>query len=249
MKIYFLIHCSMKKLSSSLGIATMALLLSLSVVQPSFAADLAPAAGGYRAISVTGDGKASAMADKAVINLSLDSTDTTARGAKQKNNTIVNKIRSDLASLGITKDDVKIEYSSSYKAYAYPEMMEGDKSVKPTSNSYTSNYSVSVTVKTIKNVDAVLDKVADMESVNMNGVSYMLENNVSAEDQAREKAMKNAENKAKKLAKLYNVEIGKILNLSEYSSSGAYGYSYMGPGQSGDKMEVFVNVSVSYEIK
>lgn len=245
----------MKKFSSLVSIPAATLLLTLAMAQISYAgsSDGIGLAGGYpHTISVYGEGKASVSADKATISLSIDNSASSARAAKQKNNDVVNALRTALSSLGVSKDDVKIVYYNSYKSEVYSEnsmMMDTKGSSKPSTPKYTynSNYTLSVSVKDVKKVNDVLDKLSEIEQVNMNGVTYALTNNEKAQDEARVKAMKDAESKANKLAKLYNIKLGQILNLSESSYSNPYDYS-MGFGQS-DQVEVTVSISIGYEIK
>jgi hypothetical protein len=227
----------MKKFSTKLAIfaATSALLVSFAPL--SFAGEgvMAPAYNAPKVLSITGEGKATVAPDKAVISVSIESTESNARAARLKNNETLNKLRERMSAFGIDKKDVKLDYSGGYPNYEYRE-----DSTRKLSN-YVSTYSVSINVKNLGNIEQIQDAISEYENINLNSTNYMLENNESALDQAREKAFKDASKKAEKLAKTFGVKLGNVSSISESSYSG-YGYST----GSGD-VEVSLSLYVTYE--
>lgn len=227
----------MKKFSTRLAVfaATSALLVSFAPL--SFAGEgiMAPSYSAPRVISLTGEGKATVAPDKAVISVNIESTETTARAARQKNNEALTKLRDRMMAFGIDKKDVKLDYSGGYPNYEYKE-----DNTRKLSN-YVSTYSVSITVKNLGNIEQIQDAIGEYENINLNNTNFLLENNESALDMAREKALKDATKKAEKLAKAFGVKLGSVSSISESSYSG-YGYS----GTTND-VEVTLSLFVSYE--
>lgn len=193
-----------------------------------------------RTLSVTGEGKVSVQADHATISLTIENTDASARTARQKNMAVFGQLKDALASFGLGKDDIKVDYYSGYPNFQYNE----DNSRKMTS--YTASYSVTVQVKDLTKISDMLDKIADFENVNLMGTNYLLDNNESAVDQAREKAAADAQKKASKLAKAFNSTLGAVTSLYESSYTNI---GYGATGMQSTNVDVTVSLSVGYEIK
>lgn len=228
----------MKKFTTRLAVlaATSALLVTFAPL--SFAGEGVMAPTMYsapRVLSLTGEGKATVAPDKATISVTIESTEPNARSARQKNNEALNKLRDRMMAFNIEKKDVKLDYSGGYPNYEYKE-----DNTRKLSN-YVSTYSVTINVKNLSNIDQIQDAVSEFENINLNNVNYMLENNESALDTAREKALKDATKKAEKLAKAFGVKLGNVSSVSESSYSG-YGYA----GANND-VEVTLSLFVTYE--
>lgn len=226
----------MKNLKSQLGIIIATVALCLNMAPLTFAGE-APT--NYRFISVTGEGHYAAEADKAVVNVTIESTEKNARESRNKNKQIYADLKKALVSMGVDQKDIKLDYYGGYPNFEY----QMDNSKKQTS--YTSTYSVSIQFKDLSKVDAVLDKINEFETVNLIGTSYTLENNEDAMDKAREKAVQDAQKRAQKLAKAFNSTVGSLSSVSESSYSNI-GYSAAG-GQT-NTVDVVVTLYVSYEI-
>ncbi|MCC6643324.1 SIMPL domain-containing protein [Candidatus Peregrinibacteria bacterium] len=226
----------MKKLKSQLGIIVTTVALCLNMAPLAFAGEM-PLNGSY--LSVTGEGHYLAEADKATVNLTIESIEKNAREARAKNKQVYAELKTALVALGIDQKDIKLDYYGGYPNFEY----QMDNSKKQTS--YTSSYSVSIQLKDLSKVDAVLDKVNDFETVNLMGTSYLLENNEEAMDKAREKAVQDTQKRAQKLAKAFGKTLGSLSNVSESSYSNI-GYSAAG-GQT-TAVDVIVTLYASFEI-
>ena len=239
-KLYFN-QIKMNKLKKNLTVAVTSLALCLTLVPVAFAGnDLSSTVPAI--ISVTGEGKATVAADKAVISVTIESVENTARNARQKNNQVYSDLKTAMQSMGVEVKDINIDYNSGFPNYEY-----GENNVRKLTN-YTSTYTVSIKVKDVSKVEALTDRLTDFDTVNFQNVSYLLDNNESATDQAREKAVDNALSKAQKLAKLYHVTLGNVTSVNESSYVSTPYSGMMGGSGSTNSVEVTTSLTVNYEI-
>lgn len=233
----------MNKIASKLSTFAITSVMLIAFAPLAFAGEMYPVGTPVMSmphtLSVTGEGRVTVAADRAEISLSIDSTDTNARAARLKNNQVVTQLREKLATFGLAKEDVVLNYSSGYPNYEYKE----DNTRKQIS--YNSNYSVTVKVKDLNKLSDIQDAIGDFETVNINSTNYLLDNNENALDQAREKAFKDVQKKAEKLAKAFGVKLGAVSNISEMSYLGiAYGSPYSGQSNT---VDVSMSLSATYE--
>ena len=231
----------MNKMQKNLGLAVMSLALCLSLVPLAFAGSDVSAI--PATISVSGEGKATVSADKAVISVTIESVEATARAARLKNNQIYAEVKSAMQTMGIDAKDVNIDYNSGFPNYEF-----GENNLRKLTN-YTSTYTVSIKVKDISKIDALTDRLTEFDTVNFQSVSYLLDDNEVATDQAREMAVANAAKKAEKLAKLYHVNLGGVMSVYESSYVSTPYSGMMGGTGSTNSVEVTTSLTVNYEIK
>lgn len=208
-----------------------------------------------RTISVAGEGQIVAQPDIANVIFAVVSEGSNPATVQENNSETMNKVLEFVKGQGVDEKDIKTSGYNLSPRYSYNQ---------DTGRSYIYAYELNQTV-TIKVRD--LDKVGDIvgglgrQGINqIQSVSFDIDDSNELLTQAREKAFKDAEEKAKSMATASGTRLGKIVNFSEsggyppvyYSRSEAYGLG--GADSSVPKIEpgsqeVTVQVNVTYQIK
>ncbi|MBI5563693.1 MAG: SIMPL domain-containing protein [Chloroflexi bacterium] len=170
-----------------------------------------------RTITVVGGGTASGAPDRATAQLGIETQSTTPEQATRANNDQMTKLIEALKAAGIDEKDIQTTYYSVYTEQRYkPETGEA------TGESiYHASASVSVTIRDISQVGPVLDKAVAAGANNISGVSFSVADTTRLEADAREKAVADARARAADLARLFGVQVGDVIEISEVVSSSA----------------------------
>lgn len=168
-------------------------------------------------ISVTGEGKVSAVPDLATVNIGVLSQGATAVDVKNQNNEKVNKVVAFIKAQGVDAKDITTTQFSFYPTQDY-------NNGTPKITGYQGNQSVTVKVRGVDKSQSVLEKILD-GSVNnganqINGVNLTVEKPTDLQNQARKLAIADAKVKARQLADEAGLKLGKVVSVSE--SSGGY---------------------------
>jgi uncharacterized protein YggE len=120
-----------------------------------------------------------------------------------------------LKSQGIADKDITTSYYNISPVYNYDK---GNQAL----TGYRVSNTVQVKIRKIADTGKVIDAVtaAAGDATQINGVSFSVDQPEKYYDQMRSLAMADAAAKAKQLASLGNVVLGKITYISEYSDSG-----------------------------
>ncbi len=166
-------------------------------------------------ISVSGEGKVTAVPDLATVNIGVLSQGTTAVEVKNQNNDKVNKVIAFIKQQGISDKDIS---TSQFSFYPQQDYNNGT----PKITGYQGNQTVTVKIRGVdKNQDA-LNKILD-GSVNnganeINGVNLSVENPSDLQNEARKLAIADAKKKAQELAAEAGLNLGKVVSISESNS-------------------------------
>lgn len=168
-------------------------------------------------ISVSGEGKVSAVPDLATVTIGVLSQGTTAVDVKNQNNDKVNKVIAFIKKQGIADADIATSQFSFYPQQNY-------NNGTPKITGYQGNQSVTVKVSGLDKSQAVLEKILDGAVNNgsneINGINLSVEKPTDLQNQARKLAIVDAKKKAQELASEAGLTLGKIVSLSE--SRGGY---------------------------
>lgn len=158
--------------------------------------------------TVTGEGKVTVVPDTAIVNLGIQVEQANVKSAQSQANAVINKMISDLKSLGIKDKDIKTSNYSIYPRYDKP-------------NSYQVNVSVSVTVRDLDKINQVIDTATADGANSVGGVQLTVDEDKQKEllNQARSLAIKEAKTKAESLAQAAGMTLGKIINIQEGSNN------------------------------
>ncbi len=233
----------MKRLNSMSIKALLITALMFSTV-PAVSAASTTAEYAPRSIHVTASGKTTVQADAAILNLSVETKGITAKEAQNKNREDVKKVTNILLAQGVGQGNIKNSYYTLYPDYDYSEALVTTNS-RQAVKGYNASYSMTVEISNINKISDILDSVVDVESVRIGGTSYKVSNKLAAETEARTMAIRSAKLKATNLASIFNVKLGKILYINEYSydNGGAY---YDSVQQ--NNVDVTMQIELTFEI-
>lgn len=165
--------------------------------------------------TVSGEGKVTAVPDTAVIELGINTSESSVKDAQSKANTVIASISTALQEMGINKADIK---TTNYNVYPQYDYRPG---VVNKINGYQVNANLSVTVREIDKANNVIDTATNKGANTVGGIQLTVNDDKQKEllQQAREEAVKEAKMKAESLAKAAGISLGKIINIQESSPS------------------------------
>ncbi len=170
-------------------------------------------------ILVTGEGHAELAPDMAILTLTVTSEAETARDALDANSDAMAEVLTAMKAAGIRENDLQTSGFSIQPRYFHPPVKPSGQREAPQIVGYTVRNSLTVRVRDISSVGAILDKSVSL-GVNEGGnIRFTNEDPSGAITQARTRAVKNAMAKAKTLADAAGIKTGRILEISEHSSN------------------------------
>lgn len=222
-------------------------------------------------VTVTGTGEVTAVPDVASFSFSVTESSKQVSDAQNKSSQKINKIIEALKDMGILEKDIKTTGYNTYPKYDYVKIpcSESAMDLYPCQNSkqVLNGYEVSQTiiVKVRKTADAgtALSKVGDLGATNISGLSFVIDDMEKVQAEARNKAIKDAKEKAKVLEKSLGVRFARITSFYENGSHPVYGYGgdmmsekvmssqplSVPPQVPVGENKVISNVSITYEIR
>lgn len=174
-------------------------------------------------ITVNGTGEAFAVPNIAEVTFDVMQESATVAAAQQVVTTRTNDIMAYLKSAGIEEKDIKTINYSVYPRYEYEQKAmicpvglpcypgSGTQVLK----GYTVSNSVQVKIRKTEDSGTILSELGKKKVTNISGLNFTVEDQETIKDQAREKAIADAKEKAEVLAKQLGVKIKTIVNFSE----------------------------------
>lgn len=178
----------------------------------------------------TGSGEAEGVPNKASVSLGVNQTSNTADEAKAKANEIINKVVEDLKELGIKGKDIK---TTNFSVYPNPEpviLEDKTTSILPrpggSSGGFTASANIEVKTDSVDLANKALDTASAAGANVIGGVSFTFDDETQRklEQEARNKAVKEAREKAQDLASAAGIKLGKVINITE--SGGGFPIPY-----------------------
>jgi uncharacterized protein YggE len=181
-------------------------------------------------IHVSGDGKVTVVPNLAQLMLSLNSEGPTAADALDANNAAMKALLKKLAGFGIADKDVQT--TGFHVAPKYKQEKDKD----PVLVGYVVSHSLTVKVRNIDDTGKVVDALVKngvqedngvfgclppdfVETaapiLRVDGVTFTLDDETKALDEARKAAVADARRKAELYAAAAGVSVGKVLSISE----------------------------------
>lgn len=180
-------------------------LLVLGVALPA-AAETGPAV-----IAVTGLGRVEAAPDMATVSLGVTTEADTAKEAMAENSAGVQAVIDGLKQAGIEDRDIQTSGLSLGPRYDYRNA-SGE---APKITGYVASNMVTVRVRALDTVGAVLDGIVSGGANTLNGLSFGLQDDQAALDEARRRAVADAARKAALYAEAAGVTLGRVMSISE----------------------------------
>lgn len=207
---------------------------------------------------VNGEGKVYAATDIATLGLGVEVQKMTVAEAQSQAAVDMDRVMKVLKANGIAEKDIQTQQYS-----IYPVKQWDEKGQREVLLGYRVTNMVTVKIRKLADVGDVIDGVALVagDSIRINSISFSIDDPSAYYQQAREKAVKDAMEKAKQIAGTSNIKLGKLLYISE---TGAYlpqpiyrDYAeYKGASTvpavetsiSGGEQQVTVNIQMVYDI-
>jgi len=188
---------------------------SLSVLAPlAFLAATLPAYAG--AITIEGRGEVRAAPDMATINSGVTTQAATAREALDANTAAMSELIEALKESGIEARDIQTSGFSVNPNYVYSDARDDmGYSLPPRINGYQVSNSVTVVVRDLEQLGAILDQSVTVGANTVNGVSFSVADPSSLLDEARRAAFADARAKAELYADVAGAELGELESISE----------------------------------
>lgn len=210
-------------------------------------------------IAIEGHGEVRAAPDMATINSGVTSQGETAREALDANTAAMADLIAALKTAGIETRDIQTSGFSVNPNYVYSDARdENGYSLPPRINGYQVSNSVTVIVRDLEDLGAILDSSVTVGANTVNGVSFSVADPSELLDEARKSAFADAQQKATLYAGAAGEELGAILTISEQQNGSApqpypmYARAEMAgaapvPVEAGE-MSFSVSVNVSWQL-
>lgn len=192
---------------------------------------------GPTTISVTGTGEAFAKPDVATFSFTLNAKEADAVTAQNKISKSMDDILAYLKGAGVEEKDVKTEYYNLSPWYEYASQDACPMGWCPPSynepklKGFEANQSVTVKVRDIAKAGEIISQIGSKGAQDVSSIQMTIDDTSALEDEARKKAIEDAQKKAKTLAEDLGVH---LVRMNGYWEEGAPGYQQYGMGMGGD---------------
>jgi uncharacterized protein YggE len=164
-----------------------------------------------RTITVVGEGTSSAKPDIARASIGVEITATTVADATKQNNDKMNAVVAKLKALGIADKDIQ---TTNYNVSIQRNTGRTNEII-----GYHVTNTVSITIRDLSTVGTIIDQATQAGANNIYGISFAIDNISKLQDDARAKAMADAQKRADDLARLGGATRGDPLSISEVIQS------------------------------
>ncbi len=179
---------------------------------------------GESTIVLSGHGEVQAIPDIASVNFSVEASEANQSLASEKVNTKMKAVLDLLKSSGVAEKDIKTDNYSSYPKYSnsepcpvyyqsgiYPPCRPGEAKII----GYTVSQNVTAKIRKVDDASKIIDGINKIGVTNMSGPNFTIDNEDELKAEARKKAIDDAKDKAKALARDLDVHIVRIASFSE----------------------------------
>lgn len=225
-------------------------LLLLAPILPGFAQDA------NRVIKVTGTATVSLMADTATIQIGTNTKADTVSKAQSENNTIMQKVIAALEREGIAKEDIVTSY---YDVSMRMDQVFGDSTADQAGNMYEVSNMLYITIKDLDKLVQAIDSALAAGANSIYGLVFSSSKSTEAYHTALQRAVEDAQAKAKVLADAVGKELGDVITVTnEALYGGSFGArnamdmiagSEKGAAIITGDVSVTASVIVEYELK
>lgn len=162
-------------------------------------------------LRVTGEGKATAPPDMATVQTGVVTEAASATAALAANNQAMGEVHAVLKRHGVAAKDVQTT-----RFNVSPQYRHDDKGRRrPEIIGYRVTNQVRVRVRKLSGLGDVLDALVEAGSNRLSGIQFGIADPEPVRDQARTRAIQNAQHRARVYAQAAGVQVGRILSISE----------------------------------
>lgn len=218
-------------------------------------------------ISVNGKGEAISIPDIATFSFAVNETAKTVKEAQEKATIKIDAALKAVKAGGVLEKDIKTSSYSINPHYEYNQgvcTQYGCPNGKNVLTGYDVNQTIDVKIRDLSKAGELFDSIGKAGVQTVNGLQFSIDDIDSVKAIAREEAIANAKDRAKKIAKDLGVKLVKITSFYDSSDEQVYPYAREMSTMSGDSMlqkavsitevpigeqKVTARVSISYEIR
>lgn len=171
----------------------------------------APAQEAPRAITVSGEGEVSAVPDMAIVTVGAQSEADTAAEALSATSAAVAAALEVLEAAGVEGRDIQTSGISLSPRMVWPSDGNG----APRIEGYVASNQLTVRVRDLAGLGAVLDAVVSSGANTLGGVAFTLSDPAAARDDARRAAVADARARAALYAEAAEVPLGAVREIAE----------------------------------
>lgn len=216
-----------------------------------------------RTFTVDGEAKMETATDVATFTASVVTEgEKNITNIQKQNVEKMNTINAFVKEQGIEKEDLQTSQYALVPRYTYPNCTGQSLCPQPFISGYTLTQTLSIKVRNMESLGAILSGIVEKGANSISGISFEVDDDTDAKNQARTEAIKNAEKKARDIAKASGFRVGKLVSLYEDPGNTPEIPSYGGMNtdaaqmqakaapliESGSKSGV-VRMNLTYEIK
>jgi len=163
-------------------------------------------------IWVNGQGKVTATPDIANVSLGIEAQAVTVSEAQAEAASAMDKVMNALTKNGVAKKDIKTQYFNISKVTRWD-----DKNRQEVVLGYRVTNTVTAKIRDMEKTGIIIDAVAltGGDLTRINNIYFSIDDPTPYQEEARDKAMADAKNKAEQLADLSGVKLGKPTYISE----------------------------------
>ncbi|MBI5302348.1 MAG: SIMPL domain-containing protein [Chloroflexi bacterium] len=164
-------------------------------------------------IFVSGTGRVSVKPNMVLASIGIEITASNFAEATSQANTKANAIIEKIKSMGVADKDIQTTN------FSVQPITQQRPNTTPTITGYRINNQLSVRIRKMEDAGKILDAAMTAGANNIYGVSFTVDDPTPYQQQARAAAVKDAMDKAGQLAKAANIQLGKVLTISEGSAA------------------------------
>lgn len=180
-------------------------------------------------ISVSGEGEVLAIPDIGEFSFSVNAKGETAVVAQEESGTKINAILTYLKEQGIEDKDIKNQNYNLYPKWRYEERICPIGSYCPggerVQDGFEVTQTVSVKLRDTDKAGSIVSGVGELGATNIGSLYFTVDDTEGLRAEAREKAIKDAQEKAKVLAEQLSVRVVRLVAYNE--GEGYYEPQYM----------------------
>ena len=168
---------------------------------------------GARTVSVVGEGQVALVPDMAILSLGVTHEDSSAKAAMDRVSGDVRALMAVLEEAGVAARDVQTEQLSVQPVW---DRDNGARQI----TGYAARNSLSVRVRALEGLGAVLDAALNAGSNAFGGLRFQVQDSSAAEAEARAAAVADATRRARQMTDAAGVTLGPIVTMSEQGGGG-----------------------------
>jgi uncharacterized protein YggE len=204
-----------------------------------------------RTVTVVGQGSTRVVPNIAQISIGVETSADTVADATKENQVKMKALLAALKKVGILDKDIQtMNYSITLNQYPQPQPTT-ESGTGTTAPKYTVSNMVTVTMRDLTLVSAVIDAGVEAGANNIWGINFTVDKPEAALADARTKAVADAKARAEALAGLGGLKLGPVMSMSEVVGSGQIPMAMSverGMGDSGTSISPG-EVEVSYQVQ